>query len=147
NLAQTGYVVILRILNGRIEVLADADTANSAVAGAREPGDQVIDPLVIEPHAVDQRVAAWNSEHAGLWIAGLRTRRDGAELNVAESQRTEGIQIVAVLVEAGRQSQGMRKLQSKALKRERRRYWQCRPQRPHAFQGRQSPVMREFGIE
>ena len=147
DLAQAGDVVILRILDGRIKVLADADAANSAVAAAREPGDQVIDSLVIEAHAVDQRIAARNSEHAGLRIARLRTRRHGAQLNVAESQSAERIQVVAVLVEAGRQPQGMRKLQSKAAHRERRRNWQCRPQRPHAFQSRQAQIMRELGIE
>ena len=58
DLAQAGHVVVVPPARGRIEVLADADAANSAVARLREPRDQMIDALVVEAHAIDQRAAA-----------------------------------------------------------------------------------------
>jgi len=57
--------------------------------------------LVVEAEAVDQRFALRQAEHARLGIAGLRFRRDRADLDEAEAHGCEGVDAACVLVEPG----------------------------------------------
>src|ERR1700730_18921389 len=100
DLAPAGEVVVLRVLQGSIKIFSYADAANSAVAAARDLGHQMIDAFVVEAHAVDEGEASGDSKHARFSIAGLGPRRHRAQLYVAEPQGPQGIQIVAILVEA-----------------------------------------------
>ena len=138
--AHAVHVVLVGLLERRVEVLADADAADAAVAAAREPRHQMIDALVVESHAIDQRAAARRSEHARFRIAGLRPRRHGAEFDVAEAERPERVEIVAVLVESRGESQRVRKLQIPGSLRARRRPWQRRPTAAAASAGRRVPA-------
>jgi hypothetical protein len=56
-------------------------------------------------------------------------RTDRADLDVAETQRAQRIEVVAVLVEAGRETDGMREAQSACLDRQRSRRDRCGPPR------------------
>jgi hypothetical protein len=68
--------------------------------------------LVVEPHAVDQRAHIRGAKHPRPRITGLRSRRHGAELDMAEADPPERVQIIRILVEAGGESQGMGKLEA-----------------------------------
>ena len=145
DLAHAENVILRRSIDGRVGVLADADPADSPIAGAFEASDEVVDPLVVEAHPVHERDALRGPKHARPRVAGLRPRRHRAELDVAESQGPEGVEIIAVLVEAGGQAQRMRKAQARAGDRERRRDFRRGPERPHPMQSGEAQIVRRFG--
>ena len=71
----------------------------SAAALAR--CDEALDAVVVEAHAVDQALRRHEAEQARLRVAGLRARRDGAGLDVAEAEGPERVDVRGVLVHAG----------------------------------------------
>ena len=105
----------------------------------------MVDPLVVEAHPVHEREALMRSKHARPRVAGLRPRRHRAELDVAESQCSEGVEIIAVLVEAGGEAQRMREAHSRAGDRERRRDSGRGPERPHPMQSGEAQIVRRLG--
>src|SRR5271170_6988081 len=105
--AQARAVIVLRILDRGVEILADADAAYAPVAAVGHARDQMIDALVVESHAVDERATVRNAEHPWARVARLRPRGHGAELDVAETHRPQRIQEISVLVEARRQPYGV----------------------------------------
>ena len=141
---QAGQIVLMGLLQRRVEILADADAAYSTVAGPQDARDEMIDPFVVEAHAVDQRALLRNSEHARLRIPRLRPRCHRAQFDVAEAQCTQSIQVVAVLIEAGCQSQGMREVQTETTYGDFFGNPRRRPDRPQPAQCRKSCVVREL---
>src|SRR6185437_11131143 len=55
----------------------------------------------VETHPVDDRFVLRQAEHARFRIPGLRTRCDRADFDEAETQRTQRIDVFAVLVQPG----------------------------------------------
>src|ERR1700690_2090069 len=98
DLAHAGQIIVAGALDRRIKILADADAANPRIAAACKLCDEMIDAFVVEAHAVDEAMDRTQPEEARLRVAWLRSRRHGAEFDVAEAERPERIQIVAVLV-------------------------------------------------
>ncbi len=147
NLVQTGHVVVLGLFDRRVEILADADAADALVAAQREATDEMIDARVVEAHAVDEGPARAQPEHARLRVAGLGARRHGAELDVAETERTERVEMVAVLVEAGGESESVGEAQAETLHAEFGGNGRGAPQRPEQSQARESEVVSGLRIE
>src|SRR5690554_4445189 len=81
------------------EVLADIDADHPVVAARLHPLDQVVDAGVVEPHAVDDGAGLGQPEGPRPGVARLGLRGHGAHLDEAEAQRSQGIQVVGVLVE------------------------------------------------
>src|SRR5262249_18477115 len=94
----------------RVLVLADVDAEHAGEARAFGIADKRIDAFVVESEPVDDGSMFRQSPHARLWIAGLRTRRRRADFNEAETERGECIDVCAVLVEAGGESNRIGKL-------------------------------------
>ena len=70
---------------------------------AREPREAPgsgIRTAVVEAHAIDERAVGDEPEQARPLVAGLRDRRDRADLDVAEPELAEPAHREAVLVEA-----------------------------------------------
>jgi hypothetical protein len=107
----------------------------------------MIDALVVESHTVDQGAFLRNPEHARLWVAGLRPRRHRAQFDVAEAHGAERIEIVAVLVEAGSQSQRVSKLQPQACDPQILCKLELGPEWAQPAQACESRVVRKFRIE
>ena len=65
--------------------------------------------LAVEAEPVDQRQIFLQPEQPRLRVAGLRARRDGPDLGETEAQRQDRVRHLGVLVEAGRQADGIGK--------------------------------------
>src|SRR5208283_255066 len=79
-------------------------------------------------------------------IACLRPRRHGAELDVAESQRAERVEIVAVFVEAGGEPERMRESQPKTGERQIGGQSDGGRKSRQQLEAGKAHVMREFGV-
>ncbi len=94
--------------------------------------------------------ACRQAEHARFGIAGLRARRDGADLDEAETERGERVDVGAVLVQSGRQADRIGEGQSHHLARIVRRAFDDQAQRAQAMRGLQRierGVVGGLGIE
>ncbi len=80
-----------------------------------------IEALVIETHAVDDRLIFAEPEQARLWIAVLRQRRHRAAFDKAEASAQHGQRHFGIFVETGRQAHTVAKVQCATVKRNRNR--------------------------
>ncbi|SVJ78053.1 Uncharacterised protein [Klebsiella pneumoniae] len=112
DLVQADQVVVDRALHRGIEVLADVDPQHAAILRRTHPRQQVVDAVVVETHAIDDRVGLRQAEQARPGIARLRSRSDGADLDEAETELAEPVDGVAVLVQARGQPHRVGKLQA-----------------------------------
>src|SRR5699024_11111970 len=67
-------------------LLADVGADDTAESPLVQPLDQVIDALVVEAQAIDERAVLAQAEQARLRVARLRFRSGGANLDEAETQ-------------------------------------------------------------
>ena len=81
----------------------------------RETPGSGIRTAVVEAHAIDERPITDQPEQPRRRIAGLRDRRDGADLDVAESEVAETSHREAVLVEAGGDTEWRREREPERL--------------------------------
>ena len=109
---QADQVVVGGALDGCVGVLADVDAEDALVAGALDVGEQGVDAVVVETHAVDDALGLGQTEHARFGVARLRARRDGADLDAAEAPEGEPVNGVAVLVEAGGEADAVGEVES-----------------------------------
>ena len=117
---------------------------------ALDVAHQRIDAVVVEAQAVDDRAVLRQPEHARLRIARLRLRRHRADLDEAEAQREQRIDVRAVLVEAGGQADRIRERQPERLGRQRLRpagQQRIEPAAVSRFQRRQPERVRALGVE
>ena len=71
-------VIGFRLIVWRRFVFTDVDTQNPGVATVAYPLQQVPEPVIIEPHTVNQRFMLLEPEHTWLGIARLGERSDRA---------------------------------------------------------------------
>src|SRR5574337_292668 len=117
DLFEASQVVVGGALDGSVEVLADVDAQHAVVAGGADVGDQGIDAVVVEAHAVDDALYLGQPEQAGPRIAGLRAGGDGADLQKTEAQPGQAVDGLAVLVQAGSQAHPVREAHTHHLHR------------------------------
>ena len=110
NLIQANQIIINGPLNRCIEILADVDTQDPAVFGRLHTGQQMIDPQVVEAHAIDNGLRFRQAKNPRLGITGLRARRHGADLHKPEPQLGESINRRPVLIQACGQPYRIREL-------------------------------------
>jgi hypothetical protein len=103
-------VVLEGALVGRVLVLADVDSEHAPIAAALDIGQQGIDPGIVEAHAVDDGRVPAQAKHARLRIALLRARGGGSDLKKSETQRPQGIDVGAVLIQSRGQAHRVGKL-------------------------------------
>ena len=84
----------------------------------REPRQHRRLALAVEAQPVDHRRVGLQPEHARPRIAGLRQRRDGADLDEAEAQPQQRVGHFGVLVEARRDADRIGKAQPERPHRE-----------------------------
>ncbi len=83
--------------------------------------DGGIEAAAVEPHSVDDRLILFEAEEAGFWIAGLRPRGNGTDLDKSEPEPSQRFGHSGILVEAGSEPDRVRKLQPpQALRQDRR---------------------------
>ncbi len=89
------------------------------------------------------------AEHARLGVARLRARRDGADLDEAEAQRGEAVDVGTVLVEARGQAYRIGEIDAHHGAFVGRRFAEQSGQAAGggAFQRRQGQVVGRFGVE
>ena len=106
-------VIVGRAFNRRIGILANVQPQYTLLFLIKTRGFDIghegIDAAVIEAHAIDDGVCLRQAEHARLWIAGLRARRDRADFKRAKAECSQAIDICAILVEAGSKADRVRK--------------------------------------
>src|SRR4029078_1139603 len=79
------------------------------VARALDVGDEPFDAGVVESQAIDERLRGHDSNVAGTRMAGWRARGNRSRFEKTETERREARQMLAVLVEAGRESDAVGK--------------------------------------
>ena len=123
HLFKANQIIRNRILDRRIEVFANINAQYPLVFGRFNALNQIINSLIVEAHAINDRLSFRDTEHSRLGIAWLRAWRDGADFNESESQTGQSINVVTVLVQTGCQSNRIWKLNA------RNRYRQIRHRR------------------
>ena len=112
---------------------------------------QRIDTAVVETPAVDDGLVFRQPEQARLRVARLRTRRDGADLDEAETERAECVEVLAVLVQPGRKPDRVGKLDAERAHRQFRGRRRCDETHQAAALGHaqrvQRQAMRGFGFQ
>ena len=111
---QAQQVVVGGAFDRRARVLADVEAEHAALAaktGTLHVRQEGVQPVVVEAQPVDQCPRFRQPVHARLGIARLRLRRHGADLDETETHRTQSVDAAAILVQAGRQSDAVRKPQ------------------------------------
>src|SRR5690606_13316493 len=83
DLVQAQQVIIHGVFDRSIEVLADIDAQHTLVFGRLNAGQQVVNAVVVEAHAIDDRLRLRQAKQARLGITRLRTRRHGTDFNKA----------------------------------------------------------------
>ena len=102
---QTNEVVVGGPLDGGDGILANVQAQQSTLTselGFFHIGHERIEPLVVKTQSVDQSLGAWQSEHAGLVIARLRQRRDGAHFDKTKAHGTEAINAPCIFIKSCR---------------------------------------------
>src|SRR5690606_36830662 len=89
---------------GRVAILPDVYAEDASITRARHVAPKLLHALVVEAHPVDDCARTGQAEHAWSRIAWLRARRDGADFEETEAQGCQRIDVAAVLVQAGSQS-------------------------------------------
>ena len=100
-------VIRLGLVVRGILVLADIDSEHTFVATVIHARQQVIQPLIIEAHAVDDGLMFRQPEHSRLGVSGLRQGRDRAHLNKSEAQGAKRIEMIGVFIETCCQPHGV----------------------------------------
>src|SRR5690606_32936677 len=100
--------------------LADVDTHDGTDAGpprARDSGCAGRGAGIVEAHPIDDGPIRDQPEQPRTWIARLRTRRDRADLDVAETERAEPRDTTRLLVETRGESERCRELEPEGAHR------------------------------
>ena len=118
--AEEFEVVRRSVFGGGRGVLADVAAHDHAVVRAPQVADGGFQPAVRESDAVDDGVVLREAEHPRPRVACLRTGRHGSYLDESESQRGQFTERLAVVVESGRQSDGVGEADAEHLAFERR---------------------------
>ena len=112
-------VVVDRLFVRGVLVLADVDAEDALALGAFDVAHQRVDAAVVEAQAVDHRQVLGQAEHAWLRIAWLRPRRDRADLDEAEAERHQRVDVLAVLVQPGGAADRVGEFDAEGLGRQR----------------------------
>ncbi len=101
--------------------------------------------MIIEAHAIDDGPVPGQAEQTGLRIAGLRTRRHAADLDEAEALAEHGVGYLAILIEAGGETDRIGKIEPPMAARE-ARILDRRPARHQSgLEQTESHPVRRFG--
>src|SRR2546421_4231417 len=95
DLAQAGDVVVGRTLVRRVEIFPDVDAENAAVARATNVFRQGRHAVVVQPQAVDESLGLGQAEQARPGIPPLRAWRHRSDLEEAEPEGAERLDIFA----------------------------------------------------
>ena len=131
----------------RFLVGADIHADNSAAshAGLEARMDYVM-PLAVEAKAIDDTFVLNETKQPRLGIAGLRERRDSANLDGAKACAQQGVRRLRALVEPGRHAEGIRKVDAERL-RAQTRISRRRSGKWHVAEARDRGAVRRFRIE
>ena len=131
----------------RVLVGADIhpDDAGTPAPGGKTPQCR-FETVAVEPEPVDDRLVALQTEETRSRIARLRKRDDAAEFDKAEAERQELVWNLALLVEACRKTDGVRKPSPEELDRKPAVVGPRRTGR-HERERADGEVVRRFGIE
>ena len=105
--AQRREVVVGGVFDRRGGIFANIDAENTAVLdklAARDVGEQGVYALVVKSHAVDDRLLFGNAKEPRFGVALLRTRGDGADFDKAKAHGGEYIDVLAIFVQSGSQT-------------------------------------------
>ena len=101
-----GGVVAGRVGPGPVDPDVGADEHGTAAAGG-EPRHERGETVVVQAVAVDDGPILGKAEHTGERVPGLGQRRDGPGLDEAEAEAGQATQGRGVLVEPGREADGI----------------------------------------
>ena len=116
---QASQVVVGGAFHGRGCVFADvqaqqqAGALRAAQGRALHMGDKRVEPLVVKPQPVDQRLALGQAKHARLGVAGLGQRRDRAHFDKAKAHGAQSVNAARVFVQPGGQTHAVGKAQAR----------------------------------
>jgi len=107
DLVEADQVIVDRLLVRRVLVLADVDAEHALESACLDVLHQVVDAEIVEAHAVDDGLRRGQAKQTRLRVAWLRTRGDRADLDEAETECRQRLDVRAILVETGGQADGV----------------------------------------
>src|SRR5690606_37358704 len=110
DLVHADQIIVLALLYGSVLILADIDANDALVFGFLDLRHQMIDPLVVESHAVDDPLCRNNPEQTGLVIATLGFGGDGTDFYKAKPHGPKCIDALPVFIQPGCQSDRIGKI-------------------------------------
>ena len=108
-------VIVGGTLRRRHLVFANINPEYAAVTATPNPAQEGLEPLVVEAHAVDQRVGLREAKHPGLRIPRLGQGRYRSQLQEPKAQSPQGFKGSGVLIEPGGEAHAIRKGKTQAL--------------------------------
>ena len=116
---QTKPIIINRVIVVGVFVFADVDTERTeTMLRTIDIRAQRIDTEVIKTKAIDDRFVFLQTEQTRLRITQLRTRRDSADLDKAETHFEKSINRNAILVESSSQTNRITQRQTRQRRRQ-----------------------------
>src|SRR6185295_12926767 len=104
DLAQADQIILQRPLDRSIGIFADVQsedaTARAEEAARADVRNKTRDAFVVETQPIDQRLRTRQAEQPWLRVARLRARSHRADLDKAETEAAESVDVGRVLVEA-----------------------------------------------
>src|SRR5690625_253418 len=104
----------------------------------------------LKPHTINDRFALGKSKHSRFGIASLRLWGHRANFHKTETQATQGIEVIAVFIQPGRQPDGIRERQPHHLDRLRNWSWSKEFEQLEALGGAeqfQSDIVSDFWLK
>jgi hypothetical protein len=108
-------IVVVGAVEWRVGVLADVDAKDAAPAGPCQIDEQPLHATVVEAEPVDQGAMLRQAEDARARVARLRAWRHRADFDKAEAQRRQAIDVRAIFVETGGQTDAVGKFHAQQL--------------------------------
>ncbi len=96
-----------------VGVFSNVSANNDFWGGSSQPGGEMIEPRVIEAHAVDEGLVFRQPEQPGAWIASLAARRYRAYFYVAKAKVGQAVIQIGFFVKSRRNAHGIRETEAK----------------------------------
>src|SRR5688500_14772116 len=98
---QACKVIVYRFFHRRSEIFADVNPQYAFVIRRFDVCDKPVDTIIVETHAIDNRICLRDAKQPWFGISRLRTGCDCTDFYKAETERRQRVDVFAVLGQSG----------------------------------------------
>ena len=108
---QADQVIISGFFHRCISVFANIDSQHTAKATFFNLRQGMINPFIIKPHAINNRLMLWQTEQAGFRVTRLWSWCQRTHFDETKTQRGQTLNVVSIFIQTRSQPQGIGKRQ------------------------------------